>query len=338
MIIVFKPEATDKHIERVVERLKEIGMTPHLSRGVARTILGAIGDERLLEEHPLDAFEGIERIIPILKPYKLASREFKNDDTVVDVDGVKVGGETFTVMAGPCAVESEEQVLRIAHFLKERGVRIMRGGAFKPRTSPYAFQGLGLEGLKLLSKVRSETGLKIVTEVLDAQNADLVAQHVDILQIGARNMQNFELLKKCGRLRRPVLLKRGMSSTIQELFLAAEYILMEGNHDVILCERGIKTFETFTRNTLDISAVPIAKLESHLPIIVDPSHAAGFRAIIPALARTAVAAGADGIIVEVHYDPEKALCDGQQALRESDFDRLMDEVRRVAAVMGRTVQ
>jgi 3-deoxy-7-phosphoheptulonate synthase len=338
MIIVFRPEATEQEVDRVVQRLKEIGMTPHLSRGVSRTICGAIGDERLLEEHPLDAFGGIERIIPILKPYKLASREFNRDDSVVDVGGVKIGPGRFTVMAGPCAVETPDQVFYLADFLARQGVHIMRGGAFKPRTSPYAFQGLGRPGLEILAQARERSGLKIVTEVLDVDDVEAVAEYADIMQIGARNMQNFSLLKKCGKVKKPVLLKRGMSSTIQEFLLAAEYILKEGNRDVILCERGIKTFETYTRNTLDISAVPVVKLESHLPVIVDPSHAAGIRELIPALSRAAVAAGADGIIVEVHHQPEKALCDGQQALREQDLVTVLAEVKRVAQVMDRTVQ
>jgi 3-deoxy-7-phosphoheptulonate synthase len=338
MIIVFKHGATDKEVDAVVDRLKQIGMTPHLSRGVSRTICGAIGDERLLVEHPLDAFAGIERIIPILKPYKLASREFKKEDTVIDVGGVKVGGTTFTVMAGPCAVEDKDQVFYLAEFLKTQGVHIMRGGAFKPRSSPYAFQGLGVAGLKILAEARERTGLKIITEILDVEDADAVAEYSDIMQIGARNMQNFSLLKKCGKYRKPVCLKRGMSATIQETLLAAEYILKEGNHDVMLCERGIKTFETYTRNTLDISAVPALKLESHLPVLVDPSHSAGMRELIPALSRASVAAGADGILVEVHHQPERALCDGQQALREEDLKTVMAEVKRVAGVMNRTVQ
>jgi 3-deoxy-7-phosphoheptulonate synthase len=320
-----------------VDRVKEIGMTPHLSRGVARTICGAIGDERLLTEHPLDAFAGIERIIPILKPYKLASREFKREDTVVDVGGVPVGGRHFTVMAGPCAVESPDQLFYLADFLAKQGVRILRGGAFKPRSSPYAFQGLGVKGLEILAQARERTGLKIVTEVLDTETAEAVAQFADVLQIGARNMQNFPLLKRCGQLAKPVLLKRGMSSTVSELLLAAEYLLSAGNHKVILCERGIKTFETATRSTLDISAIPIVKMESHLPIIVDPSHAAGMRDIIPALSRASVAAGADGIIVEVHHQPEKALCDGQQALRENDMVGVLDGVRKIAQAMGRSL-
>lgn len=338
MIIVFKPGATDQDIDAVVDRLKQIGMTPHLSRGVARTICGAIGDERLLEQNPLDAFSGIERIIPILKPYKLASREFKKEDTVIDVGGVKIGGNTFTVMAGPCAVENKDQVFYLADYLKGQGIHILRGGAFKPRSSPYAFQGLGVEGLKILAAARERTGLKVITEVLDVEDCDAVAEYADIMQIGARNMQNFALLKKCGKYRKPVMLKRGMSATIQETLLAAEYILKEGNHDVMFCERGIKTFETYTRNTLDISAVPALKLESHLPVIVDPSHSAGMKDLIPALARAGVAVGADGVIMETHHQPEKALCDGHQALRPADFEVVLREIKRVAAAMDRVVQ
>jgi len=338
MIIVFRPDATDKDIDAVVDQLKAIGMTPHLSRGVSRTICGAIGDERKLEEHPLDAFAGIERIIPILKPYKLASREFKKEDTIIDVGGVKIGGNTFTVMAGPCAVENQDQVFYLADYLVKQGIHIMRGGAFKPRSSPYAFQGLGVEGLKILAAARERTGLKIITEVLDVDDCDAVAEYADIMQIGARNMQNFSLLKRCGKYRKAVCLKRGMSATIQETLLAAEYILKEGNHDVMLCERGIKTFETYTRNTLDISAVPALKLESHLPVIVDPSHSAGMKELIPALSRASVAVGADGIIVEVHHQPEKALCDGHQALRPQDLEVVLREVKRVAAAMDRVVQ
>lgn len=337
MVIVFRATATGAQVQAVVDRLKEIGMTPHLSRGVSRTICGAIGDERLLEEHPLDAYDGIERIIPILKPYKLASREFKKDDTVVDVGGVPIGGASFAMIAGPCAVESKEQTLHIARFLAGRGVRLLRGGAFKPRSSPYAFQGLGVAGLQILAQVRQETGMRVVTEVLDVEDVDVAARYVDMLQIGARNCQNYALLKKVGQTRCPVLLKRGMSTTLNEFLLAAEYILKEGNHDVVLCERGIKTFESYTRNTLDISAVPVCKLESHLPIIVDPSHAAGIRELIPALARAAVASGADGLILEVHHRPEEALCDGQQALREEDFVHVAAEVAKVACAMDRVV-
>ncbi|MBI4871013.1 MAG: 3-deoxy-7-phosphoheptulonate synthase [Candidatus Riflebacteria bacterium] len=338
MIIVFKPQATDEQIQSVVQRLTELGMTPHLSKGVARTLLGAIGDEKILNAHPIGAMPGIERVIPVMKPYRFASREFKQENTVVDLgDGVTIGGSRFEVIAGPCAVESREQTLEIAEIVKSHGVRLLRGGAFKPRTSPYAFQGLGARGLEILSEARARFGLKVVTEVLDADDAPLVAEHADILQIGARNMANFALLTRVGRLRRPVLLKRGMTSTCQELLLAAEYILKEGNPHVILCERGIRTFEPATRNTFDVSAIPFLKLESHLPIVADPSHATGNAALVPSVSIAAMAAGADALMVEVHNHPDKALCDGPETITPESFNSLMQQVRRLAPALGRTV-
>ncbi|MBI3892080.1 MAG: 3-deoxy-7-phosphoheptulonate synthase [Candidatus Wallbacteria bacterium] len=338
MIIVFKSDATEEQVQAVVGRITELGMSPHLSKGVARTLLGAIGDEKILTAHPVDAMPGVERVIPVLKPYKLASREFKKEDTTIDLgNGVIVGGQRFEIMAGPCAVESREQTLEIAEILHGFGVRILRGGAFKPRSSPYSFQGLGERGLKILAEARERTGMKVITEVMDADDAPMIAEHADILQIGARNMQNFSLLARLGKLQRPVMLKRGMSSTIQELLLAAEYILKEGNPHVMLCERGIKTFEPATRNTFDISAVPILKHESHLPVIADPSHATGIAYVIPPVALASMAAGADGIMVEVHNHPEKALCDGHQAVLPAPFAEMLVKLRVLAPSVGRTI-
>ncbi len=337
MIIVFRPDATEEQIQSVVKRITELGMAPHLSKGVARTLLGAIGDEKILNAHPVNAMPGVERCIPVMKPYRLASREFKRENTVIDLgDGVTIGGEKLAVMAGPCAVESEEQTLSIAEKLAVLGVRILRGGAFKPRTSPYAFQGLGKAGLEILQKARERFGMKVVTEVLDADDGPLVADHADILQIGARNMANFTMLSRIARLHKPVLLKRGMSSSCQELLLAAEYMLKEGNTDIILCERGIRTFEPSTRNTFDISAIPWLKNESHLPVIGDPSHATGAASLVPPVGLAAVAAGADGLMVEVHFHPDEALCDGPETVTPAVFERLYERLRSLAPVVDRT--
>jgi 3-deoxy-7-phosphoheptulonate synthase len=336
MIIVMKPRASAKEIKYVLRAIEKGGFKPHLSKGEETTIIGVIGDERKLDPVPFQLLPGVERVIPVLKPFKLASRDFKSANTIVHVaNGVSIGGNHFTVIAGPCAVESFEQVLETAEKVKKAGAAILRGGAYKPRTSPYSFQGLGPEGLKILKEAKKKTGLPIITEVLSEYDVELVSETADILQIGARNMQNFSLLDAVGKQKKPVLLKRGMMSTIEELLLSAEYILSRGNHHVILCERGIRTFEKSTRNTLDISAVPVIKKQSHLPVIVDPSHAAGVQEYVPDLAKAAVAVGADGIMVEVHPHPDKALCDGQESLTPEQFEKLMKEIRPLAKVLGK---
>lgn len=337
MIIILKPNATEAEIALVVKKIEGFGLAAHISKGTERTIIGAIGDERALQEGPLEAFPFVEQVLPILKPYKLASREFKPDGSIVNVDGVLVGGRRVVVMAGPCAVESREGLLQIAQYVKTGGGHILRGGAYKPRTSPYTFQGLGEEGLAYLAEAKQATGLPIATELMDSRDADAVYQYADLIQIGARNMQNFKLLTEVGSRRKPVLLKRGSSSTVKELLLAAEYILSEGNYDVILCERGIRTFEDATRNTLDLSAVPLIKRLSHLPVVVDPSHGTGKWHLVSPMALAAVAAGADGIMVEVHPHPEEALSDGPQALLPSTFETLMNDLNRVAQVVGRSL-
>jgi 3-deoxy-7-phosphoheptulonate synthase len=336
MIIVLKPNATEEQINHIVDKIQKLGLTPHLSKGTERTIIGVIGPEDILQVTPLEVFPGVEKVMPVLTPYKLVSREFRPEDSVIQINkDVKIGGKELAIMAGPCAVESLGRLFEIAKAVKQAGCKILRGGAFKPRTSPYSFQGLGEEGLKYLKQVGSELGLVTVTEVMDSKDIGLVAKYADILQIGARNMQNFNLLKEVGATKKPVLLKRGMSSTIKELLMSAEYILSEGNFNVILCERGIRTFEDYTRNTLDLSAVPSVKQLSHLPIIVDPSHAAGRWGLVSALSKAAIAAGADGLIIEVHSRPEEALSDGAQSLLPSTFTQLMDELRQLAEVMGR---
>jgi 3-deoxy-7-phosphoheptulonate synthase len=337
MMIVMRDGASDGEIQEVIDNLHAIGAEAHLSKGEFKTIIGAIGDREKISEIPLAALPGVETVIPIMKPYKLVSREFHQENTIVKVGPVEIGGEDFTVIAGPCAVESEEQVVSAAKIAKEEGAQILRGGAFKPRTSPYSFQGLGEEGLKLLARAREMTGLPVVTEVVDVRQVVVVANHVDVLQIGARNMQNFLLLREVGMQQKPVLLKRGMSSTVEELLMAAEYIVRGGNTNVILCERGIRTFETATRNTLDLSSVPLVKSLSHLPIIVDPCHATGKRELIPALAKGALAVGADGVMVEIHPDPKTALCDGPQSLDFEQFRLLMDELKTLAPSLGRRI-
>jgi 3-deoxy-7-phosphoheptulonate synthase len=337
MIIVLKPHPTPELIQRVIERIEALGFKPHLSQGVARTIIGVIGDEDQLQVEPLQAIPGVEQVVPILKPYKLASREFHADDSVVEVRGIRVGGGHLAVIAGPCAIEAEPLLFEIAEQVRAAGANILRGGAFKPRTSPYSFQGLGEDGLKMLRAAGEQFGMPVVTEVMDPRQVELVERYTDIIQIGARNMQNFDLLKEVGRARSPVLLKRGMSATVKDLLMSAEYVLAQGNRRVILCERGVRTFEDSTRNTLDLSIVPNVKGLSHLPIIVDPSHATGRPDLIPAMARAAVAAGCDGVHVEVHACPEKALSDGPQALRPHQFAALMEQVRPLAEVMGKTI-
>jgi 3-deoxy-7-phosphoheptulonate synthase len=335
MIIVLKPEATEAQIKHIVTKVKSIGLKPMISRGIERTIIGVIGEEDLLRVQPLEIFPGVEKVMPILAPYKLVSREFKPSDTVVQVDGLKVGGKRLVVMAGPCAVENFELLLSVAKQVKKAGAGILRGGAFKPRTSPYSFQGLGEEGLKFLAEAKKRTGLPVITELMDLRDLELVERHADIIQIGARNMQNFDLLKEVGRSKKPVLLKRGMAATVKDLLLSAEYILQNGNFNVILCERGIRTFETETRFTLDMNAIPVIKNLSHLPIVVDPSHGTGRWGLVPPLAKAAVAAGADGLIIEVHPKPEEALSDGPQSMLPEKFAKLMVELKRVARAVGR---
>ena len=337
MIIVLKPHPTPETIQHVLERIEALGFTPHLSQGVARTIIGVIGDEDKLQAEPLQAIAGVEQVVPILKPFKLASREFHAEDSVFEIKGVRVGGGHLMMIAGPCAIESEPILVEIAEKIKEAGANVLRGGAFKPRTSPYSFQGLGEEGLKILKATGERFGLPVVTEVMDPRQVELVEKYTDIMQIGARNMQNFDLLKEVGKTRTPVLLKRGMSATVKDLLMSAEYVLAQGNRKVILCERGVRTFEDSTRNTLDLSIVPNVKGLSHLPIIVDPSHATGRPDLIPAMARASVAAGADGVHIEVHSCPEKALSDGPQALLPNQYARLMNELRQLAEVLGKTI-
>jgi 3-deoxy-7-phosphoheptulonate synthase len=335
MVIVMKKNATEAQIDHVIKWIESVGYRAHPSRGVERTVIGVVGDDRGKEQlKSVEHLDGVEKSVLILKPYKLASRESQEGYTVISVGDVKIGGPEFVVMAGPCSIESEEQLMESAYIVKKGGAHILRGGAFKPRTSPYSFQGLEEEGLKLLKKAREKTGLPVVTEVMNTADVELVEEYADIIQIGARNIQNFPLLKKVGLARKPVLLKRGMMTTIEELLMSAEYILSAGNHQVILCERGIRTFETATRNTLDISAVPVLKELTHLPIIVDPSHAAGhWRYVIP-LAKAVRAVGADGLLVEVHPEPDKALSDGIQSLKPEKFYQLMEELGSLAKIAG----
>ena len=337
MIIVTRPDISDAELDHIRERVESAGLHTHLSRGEHRTIIGCIGDEARLEELPLRALPGVESVLPVLKPYKRASREFSVDRTVVQVgDGASIGGPSITVIAGPCSVEDREMLHETALAVRDAGATILRGGAFKPRSSPYSFQGLGREALRLLAEVRAATGLPVVTEVLDTRDVELVAEHADMLQVGARNMQNFALLAELGRARRPVLLKRGMSATIVELLMAAEYIMANGNSAIVLCERGIRTFERATRNTLDVSAVPVLKRETHLPVIIDPSHAGGDAELVAPLAFAGIAAGADGLMIEVHPDPESALSDGDQSLAPPAFLSLMERLSAFAAAAGRT--
>jgi len=336
MIIVLKPGTTEQQIKYIVEKVKHLGLTPHISKGTQRTIIGVIGPEDTLRVTPLEVFPGVESVLPVLAPYKLVSREFKQGNSVINLGkGVKIGGKKIVVMAGPCAIEDTKTLKDIAVKVKKAGAVVLRGGAFKPRTSPYSFQGLGEDGLKIMRDVGSELGLVTITEVMDCRDVELVAGYVDILQIGARNMQNFNLLKEVGMVKKPVMLKRGMSSTIKELLMSAEYIASSGNLDIILCERGIRTFEDATRNTLDISAVPVIKQLSHLPVIVDPSHAAGKWGLVAPLSKAAVACGADGLIIEVHTHPEEAKSDGAQSLLPANFTKLLTELRRLAKVSGR---
>ncbi len=333
MIIIMKSSATDKDIQAVVQRVHDLGFTPHVSRGTERTIIGVIGDERGLARSNFEVMEGVERVVRVLHPFKMASREWKEEDTVIYLDGVSIGGGGLTIIAGPCSVESRQQLLETAHAVKEAGAHMLRGGAYKPRTSPYSFQGLGVKALEYLAEARETYGLPVVTEVMSPDLVSLVAEYADMLQIGARNMQNYALLHAVGKIQRPVLLKRGMMSTIQELLMSAEYILSSGNMNVALCERGIRTFESYTRNTTDINAIPALKQLTHLPVIGDPSHGTGKWELVRPVARAMVAAGADGLIVEVHPRPEEALSDGAQSLRPENFARLVQEVRQIWEVL-----
>lgn len=330
MVIVMKPESTQEQLRAVTERIEELGYKPHVIYGATRNVIGAVGDERgkfVLQS--LEVMDGVEAVIPILKPYKLASKEIKREKTLITIGDVTIGGDNVVIIAGPCAVESEEQIFETAQAVKSSGGHILRGGAYKPRTSPYSFQGLGEEGLRLLRKASDRYGLPVVTEVVNPEHVEIVCEYVDILQIGTRNAQNFELLKRVGQTNKPVILKRGMWMTIKEWLMSAEYILSEGNMNVILCERGIRTFETATRNTLDLSAVAVIREETHLPVIVDPSHATGYSKYVPSMALAAVACGANGLMIEVHPQPEKAFSDGPQSLNFKSFKTLVEKIKRV---------
>jgi 3-deoxy-7-phosphoheptulonate synthase len=337
MVIVMQAGASEEEIAAVLDRVESLGLRPHISKGEERTIVGLIGDERPVEEATFEALSGVERVVRILHPAKLASRDFHPEDRVIELsNGARLGGEEICVMAGPCAVEGPDMLLQAAEAVRARGVRILRGGAFKPRTSPYSFQGLGEKGLLLLREVADGLGMAVITEVVTPQDVPLVAEHADILQIGARNMANYELLKSAGASGRPVLLKRGLGSTVDELLQAAEYLLAHGNEHVALCERGIRTFETATRFTLDINAVPVLKQLTSLPVVVDPSHSTGHAPLVAPIARAGIAAGADGLLIEVHPNPAEALSDGAQSLDPTQFGALMDDVRRIAVAVGRS--
>lgn len=338
MIIVLKRDATKKEIDHIMGKIKNLGLKPWISEGVERKIIGVIGDEEPLRQHPIEGLPGVEEVMEVLKPYKLASLEHKKEPTVINIGAnIKIGGNKIPIMAGPCSVESQEGINGIAKAVKKAGATILRGGAFKPRTNPYTFQGLGEQGLKFMREAADENGLKVITELMDVRNLDLVSRYSDIVQIGARNMQNFDLLKEVGKLSKPVLLKRGMSNTMKELLMSAEYILSGGNEKVILCERGIRTFEDFTRFTLDINAVPALKSLSHLPVVIDPSHGTGKWNLVSSISKAAVAAGADGLIIEVHPNPEEAFSDGPQSLKPDKFAKLVKELELVAKAVGRSI-
>jgi 3-deoxy-7-phosphoheptulonate synthase len=337
MIIVMKSSATADDIQYVIKKINDLGLQAHLSTGVERTVIGVVGDERLINKDQLSLLPRVENVIPILKPYKLANRDFHPTDSLINVDGILVGGKAVVVMAGPCTIENEDQLIQSAEIVKKAGAKILRGGAYKPRTSPYTFQGMGEEGLKILAKAKQQTGLRIVTEVMDAAEADLVAEYSDLLQVGARNMQNTKLLRALSKIKKPILLKRGFSATLSELLMSAEYLLSGGNDQVILCERGIRTFVEYTRNTLDLNIIPAVKQLSHLPIIVDPSHGTGRYDFIIPMSRAAIAAGADGLIVEMHPNPQEAISDGEQSLKPEKLTQLMSEIDLIAKAVGRTI-
>jgi 3-deoxy-7-phosphoheptulonate synthase len=335
MVIVMNENASESQIQAVIQRLDEMSFKVHRSTGVNQTVLGAIGDKRGVDMRLVELMDGVHEVVRVTEPYKLASRAFHPQNTVIRIGNVEIGGETVVVMAGPCAVESEVQLSTIAARVKKAGAVFLRGGAFKPRSSPYSFQGLGEDGLKILRRVGDTEGLLVVSEIMEVNQVPLITEYVDLMQVGARNMQNFNLLRELGKTRKPVLLKRGLAATIEETLMAAEYIMAGGNSQVVLCERGIRTFENATRNTLDISAIPVVKKLSHLPIIVDPSHGTGRRDKVAPMARAGIAAGADGLIIEVHHDPDNALSDGAQSMFPDQFDTLMNEVRLIAGVIGR---
>ena len=337
MIIVLKPHTSEENIRRVESLVKSRGLDTHISRGAEMTIIGCIGDTTRIDPRLFEVDQSVDRVMQIQEPYKLANRAFHPEDSVVDVSGVKIGGGHMGLIAGPCSVESFDQVLAVARAAKASGANLLRGGAFKPRTSPYSFQGLGVDGLRILCEVRDAVGLPIVTELMSPQHLDLFSEKVDLIQIGARNMQNFDLLKQLGQVDRPILLKRGLNATYEEWIMSAEYIMAAGNKNVILCERGIRTFETYTRNTLDLQSIPVLHRKTHLPVIVDPSHAGGKWWLVEPMAKAAVAAGADGLMIEVHNDPERALCDGAQSLKPEKYDTLLRQVRQIAEVVGKTL-
>ena len=337
MIIIMKPKASEEEIRKIKEIIEGKGLEVNLSRGDTYYIIGVIGDTSIIDPKKMQVLKGVDRVMKVQEPFKKANRIFKPEDTVIDVNGSVIGGSRLGIMAGPCSVESEEQIVEVAKRVKAAGANFLRGGAFKPRTSPYSFQGLELEGLKLLKTAKQETGLPIVTELMSTDYIDIFVEDVDVIQIGARNMQNFDLLKQIGKTNKPILLKRGLSATIEEWLMSAEYIMAGGNENVILCERGVRTFETITRNTLDLQAIPVIKRLSHLPIIIDPSHAGGYAYLVEPMAKAAVMAGSDGLMIEVHNDPENALSDGQQSLTPDQFDKLMDKVKVVANMEGKEI-
>ena len=337
MIIVMNPKCSEREVKAVENELTKQGLGVNLSQGSTFCIIGVVGETRVIDPDKILSFDGVDKILKVEEPFKKANRLFKPDDTIINVDGTLVGGNHLGIMAGPCSVESEDQIIEIAKSIKESGANFLRGGAFKPRTSPYSFQGLELEGLELLKVAKKETGLPIVTEIMSTRYIDDFVENVDVIQVGARNMQNFDLLKELGKTNKPILLKRGLSATIEEWLMSAEYIMAGGNENIILCERGIRTYETYTRNTLDLSAIPAVKKLSHLPIIVDPSHATGKYWMVEPLAKAAVAVGADGLIIEVHNDPENALCDGAQSIKPSKFEKLVEELKPIATAVGRGI-
>lgn len=337
MILTLKDGVSKKEIEKIVKKIKELGFNPHISKGKEKTIIGVIGENAILAREIFEAMESVDFITPISKPYKLASREFKKENTVIEINGVKIGDKEVVVIAGPCAVEKRELLLEIAREVKKAGAKILRGGAFKPRTSPYTFQGLGEKGLEYLQEAKQKTSLPVVTEAMQIDQVELVSRYADIIQIGARNIQNFDLLKEVGRNKKPVLLKRGIATTVKEFLMSAEYIMSQGNYNVILCERGIRTFEEATRFTLDLNAIPVLKHWTHLPVIVDPSHGVGIREHIPAMAKAAIACGADGLLIEVHPKPEEALSDGPQSLLPAQFAQLMNELKPLVKAIGREI-
>ena len=337
MVVIMKPGTSQNEIRKLAAKFEAENLKVGITNGVGCSILGLVGDTAHIDIDKILLNEYVERVMRVSEPYKKANRKFHPEDTIVDVNGVKVGGSNFAVMAGPCSVESEAQIVEVAKAVQSSGAAMLRGGAFKPRTSPYSFQGMGVQGLKLLLEAKAETGLPIVTELMSPKYCELFEEKVDLVQIGARNMQNFDLLKEVGKMSKPVLLKRGLSSTYEEWIMSAEYIMSEGNQNVILCERGIRTFENYTRNTLDVSAIPAIKRMSHLPIVVDPSHAGGYSWLVEPLALAAIAAGADGLIIEVHNNPAKALCDGQQSLTPIQFDELMEKAQKMTAMLGKQI-